>query len=79
MMMKYFLSLGACAQSPVGGKAVRPKIEPVGDGTYRVTYIPEDVGEYSVTVKYAGKEVTRSPFKVKVAPTGDASKVKVPG
>ena len=61
------------------GNYVRPTIVDNGDGTFTVTYTPEDIGNYQVKVKYGGKEVPKSPFKVKATPTGDASKVKIKG
>ncbi|XP_027200604.2 filamin-A-like [Dermatophagoides pteronyssinus] len=46
------------------------------DGTYKITYIPEDIGEHKVVVKFDGQEVA-PPFKVDVTQTGDASKCKI--
>ncbi|XP_030888187.1 filamin-B [Leptonychotes weddellii] len=59
-------------------------VEPVnivdnGDGTHTVTYTPSQEGPYMVSVKYADEEIPRSPFKVKVLPTYDASKVTASG
>ncbi|XP_043944575.1 filamin-C isoform X3 [Protopterus annectens] len=50
-----------------------------GDGTHTVNYTPAMDGPYTVSVKYADQEVPRSPFKVKVLPTHDASKVRASG
>ncbi|KAM6320917.1 LOW QUALITY PROTEIN: filamin-C [Aegotheles albertisi] len=50
-----------------------------GDGTHKVTYTPATDGPYTVAVKYADQEVPRSPFKVKVTPSHDASKVRASG
>uniref|UniRef100_A0A8C4QEV7 Filamin C n=1 Tax=Eptatretus burgeri TaxID=7764 RepID=A0A8C4QEV7_EPTBU len=50
-----------------------------GDGTHTVHYMPSQEGPYTITVKYADQEVPRSPFKVKVLPTHDASKVRASG
>ncbi|MGH0144447.1 UNVERIFIED_CONTAM: hypothetical protein FKN15_002795 [Acipenser sinensis] len=49
------------------------------DGTHTVAYTPSLEGPYTVSVKYADEEVPRSPFRVKVLPTHDASKVKASG
>ena len=68
----------SCFQNPEGD-FVRPKVQDNGDGTYTVEYTPEDVGLYSVNVKYAGVNVPGAPFLVQTSPAGDASKVKVPG
>ncbi|XP_058718385.1 filamin-C-like isoform X1 [Poecile atricapillus] len=50
-----------------------------GDGTHKVTYTPATDGPYTVSVKYGGQEVPRSPFKVTALPTHDASKVRASG
>ncbi|KAH0630144.1 hypothetical protein JD844_012814, partial [Phrynosoma platyrhinos] len=50
-----------------------------GDGTHTVTYTPTQEGPYTIAVKYADEEIPRSPFKVKVLPTYDASKVTANG
>ncbi|XP_067325492.1 filamin-C isoform X9 [Anolis sagrei] len=50
-----------------------------GDGTHTVNYAPATDGPYTVSVKYAGQEVPRSPFKIKVLPAHDASKVRASG
>ncbi|XP_050314750.1 filamin-A isoform X2 [Anthonomus grandis grandis] len=48
--------------------------------TYTVTYTPPMEGVYKVTVKYAGKDVPKSPFTVKVAGhAGDPTKVTASG
>ena len=44
-----------------------------------MTYTPESVGNYVIPVKYGGDEVPASPFHVRVAEVGDASKVKFIG
>ena len=60
------------------GERIKPKVDPVGDGTYKVSYKPDDVGEYLVDVKYDGKEVPNAPFRVTTVPSGNAEKVTVP-
>ncbi|XP_053149776.1 filamin-B isoform X3 [Hemicordylus capensis] len=64
--------------------APRGLAEPVnvidnGDGTHTVAYTPTQEGPYTIAVKYADEEIPRSPFKVKVLPTYDASKVTANG
>ncbi len=61
------------------GNYVRPKIQDNNDGTYLVTYTPDDVGVYNVSVTFGGQPVPGAPFTVQTNPTGDASKVKIPG
>lgn len=44
--------------------------------TYSVFYIPQMEGNYKIFVKYAGKDISKSPFQVFVEDgPGDASKV----
>ncbi|RXM35146.1 Filamin-A [Acipenser ruthenus] len=67
-----------------GGQPIKGVAEPVelvdnGDGTHTVSYVPTSKGPYSVNVLYGEEEVPCSPFKVKVLPTHDASKVKASG
>ncbi|KAJ7994428.1 hypothetical protein DPEC_G00249170 [Dallia pectoralis] len=50
-----------------------------GNGTHTVAYVPSVEGPYSVVVKYADEEIPRSPFKLRVLPTHDASKVRAAG
>ncbi|XP_061474310.1 filamin-B isoform X4 [Rhineura floridana] len=50
-----------------------------GDGTHTVAYTPTQEGPYTVAVKYADEDIPRSPFKIKVLPTYDASKVTASG
>ncbi|RXM28325.1 Filamin-C [Acipenser ruthenus] len=61
------------------GVAEPVDIKDNGDGTHTVNYTPAMDGPYTVTVKYADQEVPRSPFKIKVSPTHDASKVRASG
>ncbi|KAM9859071.1 filamin B a [Aulostomus maculatus] len=73
-------------EAPLAVSVSAPKgvAEPVevtdnGDGTHTVSYTPSVEGPYAVAVKYAEEDVPRSPFKVQVLPTHDASKVRVSG
>ncbi|KAM3621534.1 uncharacterized protein V6R79_012576 [Siganus canaliculatus] len=50
-----------------------------GDGTHAVRYTPSVEGPYAVAVKYGEEDVPRSPFKFRVLPTHDASKVRASG
>ncbi|KAL8212536.1 UNVERIFIED_CONTAM: hypothetical protein K2H54_050177 [Gekko kuhli] len=61
------------------GLAEPVKVVDNGDGTHTVAYTPMQEGPYTVAVKYADEEIPRSPFKVKVLPTYDASKVTANG
>uniref|UniRef100_A0AAR2JX40 Calponin-homology (CH) domain-containing protein n=1 Tax=Pygocentrus nattereri TaxID=42514 RepID=A0AAR2JX40_PYGNA len=69
---RYRLLKDYCATEPV---AVINK----GDGTHTVNYTPAEEGPYTVSVKYADKDVPRSPFKVHSGPSHDASKVRASG
>ena len=68
----------ACFQRP-DGSFIKPLVQDNGDGTYTVQYVPDDLGTYVLRVKFAGKEVPNSPFKVTSHPTGDASKCVITG
>ncbi|XP_053324668.1 filamin-B isoform X1 [Spea bombifrons] len=72
--------------APLNVQVMGPRgvVEPVevsdnGDGTHTVSYTPSVEGPYTVSVQYADEEIPRSPFKVKVLPTYDASKVTASG
>ncbi|KAG8129894.1 hypothetical protein E2320_016779 [Naja naja] len=72
--------------APLDVKVQGPKgvVEPVdvvdnADGTQTASYVPSREGPYSIAVRYGDDEVPHSPFKVKVLPTHDASKVKASG
>ena len=62
-----------------------PKVDEIdikeGDkpNTYRVTYVPPKKGKYTITVKFAGDDVPKSPFNIAVEPGIDVSKCKVYG
>nr|AAA58939.1 filamin [Gallus gallus] len=45
--------------------------------TFTVKYAPPAAGRYTIKVLFAGEEIPASPFRVKVDPSHDASKVKV--
>ncbi|XP_054669068.1 filamin-C isoform X3 [Grus americana] len=61
------------------GLAEPVEVRDNGDGTHKVNYTPATDGPYTVAVKYADQEVPRSPFKIKVLPAHDASKVRASG
>ncbi|KAK6308660.1 hypothetical protein J4Q44_G00219310 [Coregonus suidteri] len=64
-----------------GPKGVVEPVECVdnGDQTHTVNYIPTREGPYSINVLYADQDIPHSPYKVKVLPTHDASKVRASG
>lgn len=70
----------AILETPSGEK-VEPTITPLPDepGKYEIAYVPEETGPHKLNVKYGKDQVKDSPFRMKVAPAGDASKVKVSG
>lgn len=53
------------------------KVSDNGDGTFKATYTPDDLGQYKVNVKYGGKEVPHAPFNVQAHPTGKAESCKI--
>lgn len=61
------------------GKPKQPSIHDNGDGTYRVSYIPDRTGRYTIVIKYGGDDIPASPYRVRATATGDASKCTVTG
>ncbi|XP_045932536.1 filamin-B isoform X1 [Micropterus dolomieu] len=61
------------------GKPKQPSIIDNGDGTYQVSYIPDRAGRYNIVIKYGGDDIPASPYRVRAAATGDASKCTVTG
>lgn len=47
--------------------------------TFTVKYVPPAPGRYTIKVLFASQEIPASPFRVKVDPSHDASKVKAEG
>nr|XP_020466872.1 filamin-B isoform X2 [Monopterus albus] len=69
----------AVAVKPLKGAAEPVEVTDNRDGTHTVSYTPTVEGPYSVAVKYAEEDVPHSPFKFRVLPTHDASKVRASG
>ncbi|KAM6979784.1 LOW QUALITY PROTEIN: filamin B a [Aplochiton taeniatus] len=61
------------------GKDKKPSIHDNGDGTYKVSYIPDRVGRYTIVIKYGGDDIPTSPYRVRATPTGNASRCTVSG
>lgn len=61
------------------GKPKQASIHDNGDGTYRVSYIPDRTGRYTIVIKYGGDDIPASPYRVRATATGDASKCTVSG
>ncbi|XP_018518812.1 LOW QUALITY PROTEIN: filamin-B [Lates calcarifer] len=61
------------------GKPKQPSIHDNSDGTYRVSYIPDRTGRYTIVIKYGGDDIPASPYRVRATATGDASKCTVTG
>ncbi|XP_022254826.1 filamin-A-like, partial [Limulus polyphemus] len=59
------------------GKKRKTKLTNNNDGTYSVSYVPDDLGEYQVSVFYGGQEVPNSPFLVNSYPVGQAEKCRI--
>lgn len=43
------------------------------DGTYTVSFVPDECGPYNVSIKYGGKDVVGSPFLLQAHPTGEVN------
>lgn len=41
------------------------------DGTYAVSFVPDECGPYNVSIKYGDKDVIGSPFILQAHPTGE--------
>ena len=61
------------------GKSVPVDIVDNKDGVYKVTYVAPDPGAYVIDIKFYGKNIPGSPFKLEVVPAPDASKCKAYG
>lgn len=48
-------------------------MEQIEDGTYAVSFVPDECGPYNVSIKYGGKDVIGSPFLLRAHPTGEVS------
>jgi len=55
-----------------GPEEVQPKIVDNGDGTYSVTYNPQEPGDYEISVQLEGQNIKDAPFRVKVREGTDA-------
>ncbi|XP_059469559.1 filamin-A isoform X2 [Neocloeon triangulifer] len=70
--------LNVTIQSDKGN--IKPEVKDVGDGTYDVTYYPPPAGSnIEANIKYDGKDIPNSPYKMKVLPTAEPDKVKITG
>ncbi|XP_032664759.1 filamin-A isoform X4 [Odontomachus brunneus] len=62
------------------GQMQKPQIKSRGDGLYEVTYQPPPAGSnVQVGVTYGGEDIKGSPYKLKVSPTVEPSKVVLSG
>ncbi|XP_035783298.1 filamin-A-like isoform X6 [Anopheles albimanus] len=59
------------------GKSLVPKMDQEPDGTYAVSFVPDECGPYNVSIKCGGKDVLGSPFLLQAIPTGEADKCKM--
>ena len=73
------LFLFAASIAPPSGVDLPVDVKENGDRTYTIEYVPEKPGCHIVDIKYGGEGVPRSPFRVHVKPSCDASKVGVDG
>uniref|UniRef100_A0A667YJB0 Filamin B, beta (actin binding protein 278) n=1 Tax=Myripristis murdjan TaxID=586833 RepID=A0A667YJB0_9TELE len=61
------------------GRSKTPRIRDHFNGTYDVSYVPNKVGNYLITIEYSGEEIPTSPYHVSAVATGDANKCIVTG
>lgn len=55
------------------GTPRKVKVEPQKDGTYDVTFVPDDCGRYKFDVKYGSKPISHSPAYIQAVATGNVS------
>lgn len=48
-----------------------PRMDQIEDGTYAVTFVPDECGPYNVSIKYGDKDVIGSPFTLQAHQTGE--------
>lgn len=48
-------------------------MEQIEDGTYAVSFVPDECGPYNVSIKYGDKDVVGSPFILQAHPTGEVN------
>ncbi|XP_063072251.1 filamin-B isoform X2 [Engraulis encrasicolus] len=61
------------------GKQKKVNIQDNRDGSYKVSYVPDKVGRYTIVIKYGGDEIPTSPYRVRATAPGDASRCTVTG
>ncbi|KAF8782497.1 filamin-A-like isoform X2 [Argiope bruennichi] len=59
------------------GKPLKSQVVDNQDGTYKVRYVPEDVGPHKIAVKYGGQDVPNTPITVSSYAVGQADKCKI--
>ncbi|XP_039468591.1 filamin-B-like isoform X2 [Oreochromis aureus] len=62
-----------------GGKHNQANIHDNGDGTYRVSYVPDCAGWYTIIIKYGGDDIPASPYRVHATSAGAASRCAMSG
>ena len=69
----------ASDQPTIPSQPVHFNVEQDSKGEQYVTYKPPKFGMYNVAVNFGGMPLPNSPYKVKISPKVDASKVKIAG
>lgn len=59
------------------GELMLAKAEEISTGQYAVSFIPDEIGPYNVSIKYGGQDIEGSPFVIKAHETGEAKKCKI--
>ncbi len=60
-----------------GGNVADAEVVDSGNSTYRVRFVPSEMGSHTVNVKYRGEHVPGSPFQFTVGPLGEGGSHKV--
>ncbi|XP_076645907.1 filamin A protein cher isoform X2 [Halictus rubicundus] len=87
VLAKFMVDTSVCSPAQLDitlktdkGQVQKPVIKSHGDGLYEVTYQPPPMGSnLQVGVTYDGKNIPGSPFKPKILPTVEPSKVVLSG
>lgn len=58
------------------GKMLPARLCDSSNGTHLVSFTPDEIGTYTINLKYGGKDVEGSPFKVEAVQCGEAKKCK---
>lgn len=59
------------------GRLMPAKAEEKENGEYSVSFVPDEIGPYNVSIKFGGKDIEGSPFIIEAHEIGEAKKCKL--